>query len=177
MHGRSIALLLGVAVCILIGPPAGLSQEAGKAKAPPAARRIPGLTAKDEFPKACVSCHVNLPEKKEDERLSTLMKPMSEKVEPALLAKAQLAAPAGVKLQGKHPRITPAMLRNIPGACIKCHTPTSKKAPGFDRMMHLIHLAGGGENHFLSEFQGECTHCHKLNEKTGAWSVPSAPEP
>jgi hypothetical protein len=93
------------------------------------------------------------------------------------LAKAQAAAPAGVTLKAKHPRVMPATLRNIPGACIKCHSPASKNAPSFAKMIHLIHLTGGDENDFLTEFQGECTHCHKLNEKTGAWSIPSAPEP
>jgi len=176
MNRKSFAVGLGIAAWILIGPPSGLGQEAGEAKAPPA-RKIPGLTAKDEFPKACVSCHINIPERKMDTRFSTLLGQWRVSVEPALLAKAQAAAPAGVTLKGKHPRVPPGALRNIPTACIKCHTPTSKTAPAFARMIHLTHLTGGDENHFLTEFQGECTHCHKLNEKTGAWSIPSAPQP
>jgi hypothetical protein len=43
-------------------------------------------------------------------------------------------------------------------------------------MMHVIHLTGGEENHFLTAYQGECTSCHKLNTTTGQWTTPSAPE-
>lgn len=148
----------------------------GAPPAPPSARKIPGINAPDPFPNACVSCHVNMPEQNMDARFSTLMKGWREKVEPGLLAKAQAAAPAGVTLKGKHPAITSA-LRNIPDGCLKCHGAESKKAPPFARMIHLVHLTGGDENHFMTMFQGECTDCHKLNATTGAWSIPSAPEP
>ncbi len=29
-------------------------------------------------------------------------------------------------------------------------------------MRHVIHLAGGNENRFLTLFQGGCTHCHEF---------------
>jgi hypothetical protein len=58
-----------------------------------------------------------------------------------------------VTLKGKHPKVEVA------------------------RMAHPVHLTGGDENHFMTLFQGECTHCHKLDRATGAWSIPSAPEP
>jgi len=51
-----------------------------------------------------------------------------------------------------------------------------KKAPPFAPLVRVIHLTGGAENHFMTIFQGECTHCHKLDVQTGAWSVPSGPE-
>ena len=174
-----LAIPLCVAVSILVGAREGIAQPADSSAIPPApppARKIPGITAEDAFPKACVSCHVNMPEQNMDVRLSTLMKAWTGKVEPALLSKAQAAAPAGVTLKGKHPAVT-AALRDIPAGCVKCHGPASKKAPPFARMMHLIHLGGGDESRFLSLFQGECTHCHKLDLKTGAWAIPSAPEP
>jgi len=28
----------------------------------------------------------------------------------------------------------------------------------------------------MTLFQGECTHCHKLDAMTGKWSMPSGPE-
>ena len=43
-------------------------------------------------------------------------------------------------------------------------------------MIHEIHLTGGDTNHFLTMFQGECTLCHKLDAKSGAWAIPSGPE-
>ena len=142
----------------------------------PPARKIPGINAADQFPNGCVSCHVNLPERNMDERLSTLLKSWTVKVDPALLTKAQAAAPAGVTLKGKHP-VVAAALKDVPAKCIGCHGAASKKAPPFARLIHRIHLVGADENHFMTEFQGECTYCHKLNQATGAWSVASAPEP
>jgi hypothetical protein len=142
----------------------------------PPARKIPGINADDGFPHGCVSCHVNVPERNMDARLSKLMKGWTVKVDPDLLAKAQAAAPAGVTLKGKHPAVT-ATLKDVPAGCIKCHGAASKKAPPFGRLIHRIHLVGAGENHYMTEFQGECTYCHKLNLATGAWSVASAPEP
>jgi hypothetical protein len=43
-------------------------------------------------------------------------------------------------------------------------------------MVHLIHLTGGQENHYIAIFQGECTHCHKFNPNTGKWFLPSGTE-
>lgn len=178
MRSRLVALSLCVVAASLLGTGRAGAQPPDSGSAPPApppARKVPGLTAADPFPKGCVSCHVNMPDRKMDARLSTLLKGWTTKVEPALLAKAQAAAPAGIQLKGKHPAATSA-LKNIPAGCIKCHGSTSKKAPPFTRLLHLVHLTGEG-NHYLAEFQGECTFCHKLDRKTGAWSIPSGPEP
>ena len=139
--------------------------------APPAARRIPGITAKDVYPRACVDCHVKGPEMPAP--LSLTIKQWSTKVESSLLAKAQSAAPKGVTLKGKH---FGAPVKDVPASCLKCHANGSKVAPPFATMMHAIHLTGGEANPFLTTFQGECTHCHKLNAKNGEWSIPSGPE-
>ena len=141
--------------------------------APPPARKIPGINADDAFPNACVSCHVQLPEL--DARLSTAMAGWTEKVDPRLLAAAQAAMPKGVTLKGKHPPVKSA-LADIPAGCMKCHGRGAKNAPYFGRMLHSIHFGGGEESHFLTMFQGECTHCHKLDRSTGEWSVPSGRE-
>ena len=147
---------------------------AAKPAAPPAARRIPGINAPDPYPKACVDCHVSKPPS--DARLSTqLQQWTSGKVSPALLATAQGSAPAGLKLKGKHPDAADA-LEDIPAACADCHSGDSKKAPPLAGMVHRIHLVVGDKNRFMTEFQGECTSCHKLDAATGAWSVPSGPE-
>jgi hypothetical protein len=140
------------------------------------APKIPCITAEDPFPRGCVDCHINLPQQSRDVRLSTLLKAWAVKVEPDLLRKAQAAAPAGVMLKGRHPAVTSA-LQNIPAGCIKCHGRDSKKAPSFTRLIHVLHLDGGDSNHYLTEFQGACTLCHKLDAKTGVWSIPSGPEP
>ena len=44
-------------------------------------------------------------------------------------------------------------------------------------MLHGLHLLGGDKNVFLSQFQGECRHCHKLDAASGNWSLKSGAEP
>jgi len=164
-----------VSVSVLLALSASAQTEGDSQMKLPPARKIPGLTADDKFPLGCVDCHINMPEIKQDERISTLMSRWNKKVEPKLLDKAQAAAPAGVTLKGKHP-LVPASLKNIPASCNSCHSKTSKTAPPFASLIHTIHLSGGEDNHFLTIFQGECTPCHKMNPKTGVWSIPSGPE-
>lgn len=153
-----------------------MGQDKEKAAQVPAARKIPGITAEDAYPRGCVDCHINYPQLNLDTRFSSLMKAWNEKVDPALLAKVQASAPPGVTLKGKHPVVPPA-LKSIPQGCLTCHSKKSTVAPPFAQMLHRIHLSGGEENHFLTMFQGECTHCHKFNTSTGQWSLPSSPEP
>ena len=144
-------------------------------QAPPPVRKIPGITALDSHPNACVDCHVNHPEIKVDARFSTLMKEWGERVDPKLLAKAQASSPEGLVLRGKHP-ISENVLASIPAKCLVCHDKQTTTSPPFARLMHMIHLVGGQENHFLTVYQGECTHCHKLDVTTSQWAIPSAPE-
>ncbi len=150
-------------------------QQDSAAKAPPPARKIPGINAVDPFPHACVDCHIDYPEMKLDARFGTMMAQWNQQVPPELLAKAQASAPKGVTLKGKHPKAAFA-LQDIPAKCLVCHTKASKMAPPFAAMLHNIHLTGGEQNHFMTMFQGECTYCHKLDTLSGNWSIPSGPE-
>jgi hypothetical protein len=172
-----IALLFGsmVAAAVVL---AQSDEPQGGPPPPPPMRAIPGLTAEDPHPHACVDCHIVMKEPKEmDTRISTLMAQWNEgQVEPALLEKAKAAAADPAKITGKHPKVTGA-LKDIPKGCLMCHGKDSKTAPPFARMIHLVHLTGAEQNPYLSYFQGDCTHCHKLDQKTGAWSMPSASEP
>ncbi len=143
--------------------------------APPAERKIPGITADDPFPNSCVSCHINYVEMGMDTRFGTLMKRWNDAVEPSLVAKVKACAPSGITLKGKHPKV-PKALEDVPAGCLKCHAKDSTTAPPFSCMIHVIHLTGGKENNFLTVFQGECTYCHKLDPSTGRWSMPSGPE-
>jgi hypothetical protein len=93
----------------------------GQDKQAPPARKIPGITTQDAFPRACVDCHTNQPQINLDQRFSTLMKAWSIKVDPKLLEIAQAAAPKGVTLKGKHPPAAFA-LKNIPAGCLTCHS-------------------------------------------------------
>jgi hypothetical protein len=130
--------------------------------------------AKDDFPKACVDCHIKTPDGK-DMRLGTLAKAWATKVPPGLLAKVSPVMPKGVALKAKHPPLAAAMLKDIPATCQKCHAAASKTMPPLAPMVHAIHF-GGDKNEFVSKFGGQCTHCHKVNAKAGVMGVPSGPE-
>jgi cytochrome c551/c552 len=135
-----------------------------------------GLAAVDPYPNGCVSCHVLDKSKGVDNRLSVALKEWTAgKIEPGLLAKSKAAAPTGLTLKGKHPSAEDS-LEDIPGACLDCHDAGSKKAPPFGRLLHLVHLAGGVNNAYVTTFKSDCMSCHKLNTQTGEWSMPSAPE-
>ena len=96
-------------------------------------------------------------------------------VDGPLLVHARAAAPAGLTLAGKHPAV-PSALADIPAACMRCHGKASTTAPPFARLVHLVHLQGGEHSHFMTMFQGECTHCHKLDPASGGWRIASGPE-
>jgi len=139
------------------------------------ARKIPGLTIEDKVPNACVDCHVNMPDRNFDARVSTMMRGWYKKVEPDLLEKVQAASAQGVTLTGLHPQAS-ITWKDIPSACMTCHSGNIREAPNFASMMHILHLAGGEDNHFLTNDQGECTHCHKFDVKRGRFKIPSGPE-
>lgn len=177
MAERYRRALVAVAMLMVLGAGGIAASQAEKAGAPPLPppREIPGITVPDLFPRGCVDCHIVVPDTKKDERLSTHMGQWTRAVDPKTLGKAQAAAPKGVKLKGRHPAATGA-LRNVPASCLPCHGRTSTVAPPFARMVHAIHLTGGKDNEFMTLFQGECTHCHKLDPASGAWSMPSGAE-
>ena len=164
----------GSTILVLLVSAASL---AGKPAVPPAPtpRKIPGITAKDTHPKACIDCHVNHPEMNLDARLSTTVGGFTKQVDEKTLAKAKAAAADPSKIVGRHP-VVDAAFKDIPNACRNCHRREFQAAPPFVRLMHAIHLVGGQENHFMTFYQGECTLCHKLDPKTGAWSIPSGAE-
>jgi hypothetical protein len=136
------------------------------------ARKIPGITTKDAFPRACVDCHTGRAGMAAP--LSTIMKEWSEKIDGKRLARLQTFVPKSLMLKGKHPSVT--TIKDVPAGCMKCHAAMAKLAPPFAPVIHAIHLTGGDANSFLTTFQGECTHCHKFNVVSGQWSMPSGTE-
>jgi len=167
---QSIVLTAGV---FLVSPlvPAAVGQAASQA---PAIRQIPGLTSKDAYPNGCVDCHVV--GKGADMRISALMATWTSAVPVALTEKARAASVDASKIKGKHPAMA-NVKANVPQTCLAgCHKPGSTIAPPFARLMHVIHLVGGNGNRFLTANQGECTHCHKLDQKTGTWKAASSAE-
>ena len=137
-------------------------------------RYIPGINGPDQFPKGCVSCHKNYTDVKYDARLSTLLTAWYEAVDPKIIAKLQPSAPEGVTYKGKHPFKVTAEA-NIPEVCNKCHGKI-KNAPPLNQLLHVIHLTGDKNNHFMTAFNGECTHCHKLDPQKGTWTIVNGKE-
>lgn len=129
--------------------PEALAADAPGPENTPIPRPVPGLTTADLYPQGCVDCHVVYAELGRDKRLSVI-------------------------LQGRHPAAA-AEFVDVPADCLDCHDRGPDPAPSLARIVHLAHLTGA-DNVFLSVFQGECTHCHKLDTRTGAWRLPSAPE-
>jgi len=160
---------------IMVSSPLAAAAPAGELQSPPPLRQIPGLTAPDVFPRGCVDCHVILPERNMDVRISTLMQQWQVKVEPTLLDRVRAFTPAGMRLKGQHPKLE-AATADIPGTCLDCHSQASKSAPPFARLLHGLHLVGGESNHFMTQFQGDCTYCHKLDVETAEWSLGSGSE-
>jgi len=118
-------LLLATFVCAG-GPP----------DAPPA-RAIPGITAPDMNPEACVSCHIDMPERGLDARLSTAAKRWTEGAEPRLMSKVGGTVEGDQPLSGKHPAVAGSE-NSIPGACIACHDSTASAPTGLtDRRSHV----------------------------------------
>ena len=139
-----------------------------------APRAIPGINAKDMFPAGCVGCHVKAPDGT-DARLSAMLARWNGKVDAKTLAAMQAFVPKGMTLKGKHPPVT-AALKDIPASCAKCHSANSKVIPPLAPLLHGVHLAKGDQSLFVQKFDGECTHCHKLNKAAGTWSLPSGAE-
>jgi hypothetical protein len=161
-------LLFASAAVVLIG----LASRAGELN--PSLPPVPALTTEDRFPRACVDCHIVVPDSGMDQRLSTRLK--AEQIEPEVLARVRAVLPQTMRITGRHPRLPDPTFRNIPAGCLLCHRDSQTSLPPLGPMMHAIHLTGGSENRYLSLFGGACTNCHKFNPTNGRWSIPSASE-
>jgi len=135
----------------------------------------PSSAVSDPFPNACVDCHLSFPERGLDVRLSKILEAYREEASPKARLAAQRVASPHLRLQGRHPDVTGSM-ESIPEACLTCHGQNEPTAPPFAQLIHVLHLVGGEENHYVTEFQGDCRNCHKLDAAAGRLVVPSAGE-
>jgi hypothetical protein len=152
-----------------------------EATAPQTMPQISGITTEDQEPNGCVSCHRLREDIGMDFRLSTQLKRWStDGVPEELLELAQRAAPAGMTLTGSHPDVAErAMTEPIPELCLGCHSKDSSIAPPLARLLHLIKFAQPDDltqNHFITAYGGQCTHCHALNKENGQWFLKSGTE-
>ncbi|WP_324715946.1 hypothetical protein U7230_11310 [Carboxydochorda subterranea] len=140
---RSRAVLAVIVIGVLL-----TSVVAAMAAEQPKVPAIPGITAEDTHPNGCTDCH----------RKVSPDKDYSLPTEIANMVKA-----------GTHPKVSERMMKDLPKQCLTCHKPDSKHP--FAQVMHKAHLTGGAENHFISNYQGQCMNCHQLDPKTGSISV------
>jgi hypothetical protein len=119
------------------------------------------LRAADSNPRACVGCH----DGGKAPKISAVMAKWKAAVDPKLIARLQPLAPKGITLKGRHPNSVTST-SDIPDTCVKCHSATSRLAPPFAKMLHVLHW----------QAVSECTTCHKPNPETGLAAVPSGPE-
>lgn len=146
----AVALVAGLLVLMVGGialAPFGQAEE-------PEVPEIPGITVDDVEVNGCVDCHRKTsPEK--DYRLSTAL----------------------TKLE-QHPDVGTSM-KTIPNDCLTCHNESAAKSMSTEplaSMVHKMHLLGGEKNQFITNYQGQCTHCHALNKETGEFSVKNGKE-
>ena len=140
---RRIALPLLVVVLVFGGALVLTWAQAG----PPA--RLPGITAEDEHPNGCVSCHAQSGDN--DYRLNVSVNAISG-----------------------HPPIT-AIVKTIPKDCGVCHRPNVPAGP-INTQTHKIHYENPSENVFVTVYKGQCLECHALNTATGAMSIKQGPK-
>jgi cytochrome c553 len=167
MRKRVMRLIVVLSLILAVGSMFAVLSQGKEAETPD----IPGITVEDTMPNGCVDCHRR--DGSESSPLKLLIKEWTKEVSSELLEKAQAAAPAGVELKGKHAD-TVAMTNTVPKDCLVCHSEEMSKAlgaPELARLMHLIHLVGGEENEFISEYEGQCVHCHTLNKETGELTI------
>lgn len=148
------ALLVGTLILLLVGGIALVTfGQQGESVVP----EIPGITVDDVKVNGCVDCHYK-DSADSDHRLSTTLKELSE--------------------QGKHSDVS-AMVNTIPNDCLMCHSEQMAEGMGTEPlglMMHKMHLVGNTENHFITGYQGQCTHCHAFEEETGEFTIKSGKE-
>jgi len=171
---RFMGVVISSVLWILPLAPQAQTEAGGPAEMPPA-RAIPGISAEDQFPNACVDCHIDYTDINLDTRFRTLMAQWAEKVDSGVLEIARDVGGPGINLVGVHPLVD-AALHDIPAACFSCHQSGASGVVPLVPLLHRIHVGGGSDAVFLRVFQGECTHCHKLDRTTGQWHVPSGPE-
>lgn len=110
----------------------------------PGLARAP-INIDDRFPAGCVDCHVELPDR--DVRIGPLL------------------AGSG------HPE-TDNHEKRIPDGCRTCHS-EGGDGEALSAVLHRIHFGKGSDSHFVTEFGGNCLHCHEMDPASGRVTVKS----
>ncbi len=153
MLRKSLPFVLMVA--LLLGVGAGVAVFTQEQQVP----QIPGITATDETPNGCVSCH------KDNFKLSTIIGSWATAGVPQEIVDLVKAAWPEATVSGKHPDVAAMVAsQELPTFCLNCHAADSKMP--LSRDLHLVHFTGAADNAFLTNYGGFCTQCHALNLDT-----------
>jgi cytochrome c553 len=156
MRKRNVLLISTIVLALGVG--AGIAVFTEEQEVP----AIPGITAPDEKPNGCVSCHRERPDIGRDFRLSTYIHEWAtEGAEEEIMELAEAAWPEA-SLSGKHPDVSSMVAtQELPTFCLTCHRDGGDKP--LYRFLHLVHFTGGEENHFITSYGGFCTQCHAVD--------------
>ncbi|MFB6286001.1 MAG: hypothetical protein ABEK03_05420 [Candidatus Bipolaricaulia bacterium] len=158
MLKRGLALSLVLALVLAIG--SGIAVYTQEEEVP----AIPGITSKDSHPNGCVDCHRVAGENR-DYRMSTAIEKWANKGAPEEVRKVAEASWPGVELTGKHPAVSGFVATQpMPQSCLTCHG--EQGSMPLAEALHSFHFTGGGDNHFVSGYDGRCLQCHTLNANT-----------
>ena len=76
----------------------------------------------------------------------------------------------GALLSGLGHKNVDNMVETVPTDCLECHSEDG----GFPPLYEFIHPAHyAADSGFMTEFEGNCTHCHAMDMDTGEVSVKS----
>ncbi len=173
MLKRGLALSLVLALVLAVGT--GIAVYTQEEEVP----AIPGITSEDGHPNGCVDCHRVAGENR-DYRMSTAVEEWATEGAPEEVMEIAEASWPGVELTGKHPDVAQFVQdQPMPDSCLTCHG--EQGSMPLAEALHTYHFAGGGENHFVSSYDGRCLQCHTMNADTanpptGAMGIKSGTE-
>ena len=155
MFKRGLALSLVLALVLAVGT--GIAVYTQEEEVP----AIPGITSEDTHPNGCVDCH-RLAGENRDYRMSTAVEEWATEGAPEEVMEVAEASWPGVELTGTHPNVAQFVQEQpMPQSCLTCHG--DKSSIPLDDALHTYHFAGGGDNHFVSGYDGRCLQCHSMN--------------
>jgi hypothetical protein len=105
---------------------------------------LSGITVEDGHPNGCVDCHADAGERG-DYRLNVSLNELD------------------------HPDIT-KIVKVIPKDCGICHKQNVPAGP-LNEQTHKLHYENPADNHFVTNYDGECLACHALNAETGIMTI------
>lgn len=104
------------------------------------------LALADDYPQGCVSCHVATA--KQDLRLNMVL----DRIEHTLAGQRTLLIPTG---------------------CDRCHADEEGVGGALSTLIHRSHYTDPIDKKFITDFNGDCGSCHRMDTDTGEAEIKS----